>query len=80
MSSPLQKHYQIDQGPTHRTAGENPFGWHVIRLDDVRPLKVPPFEEIKQNLAQRVLQRQFRHLSASCDPRQRLNNPYSNTG
>jgi peptidyl-prolyl cis-trans isomerase C len=31
----------------------------VIRLDDVRPLKVPPFEEIKQNLAQRVLQRQF---------------------
>lgn len=36
-----------------------PFGWHVIRLDDVRPLKIPPFEEIKQNLAQRVLQRQF---------------------
>jgi peptidyl-prolyl cis-trans isomerase C len=35
------------------------FGWHVIRLDDVRPLKIPPFEEIKQNLAQRVLQRQF---------------------
>ncbi len=38
---------------------KTPFGWHVIRLDDVRPLKVPPFEEIKQNLAQRVLQRQF---------------------
>ncbi|MBA4143512.1 MAG: peptidyl-prolyl cis-trans isomerase [Nitrosospira sp.] len=35
------------------------FGWHVIRLDDVRPLTVPPFEELKQNLAQRVLQRQF---------------------
>ena len=38
---------------------KSPFGWHVIRLDDVRPLKIPPFEEIKQNLAQRVLQRQF---------------------
>jgi peptidyl-prolyl cis-trans isomerase C len=38
---------------------QTPFGWHVIRLDDMRPLKVPPFEEIKQNLAQRVLQRQF---------------------
>lgn len=38
---------------------KTPFGWHVIRLDDVRPLKIPPFEEIKQNLAQRVLQRQF---------------------
>lgn len=38
---------------------KTPFGWHVIRLDDIRPLKIPPFEEIKQNLAQRVLQRQF---------------------
>jgi peptidyl-prolyl cis-trans isomerase C len=45
---------QLTQQPV-----KTPFGYHVIRLDDVRPLKVPPFEEIKQNLAQRVLQRQF---------------------
>jgi peptidyl-prolyl cis-trans isomerase C len=38
---------------------QTPFGWHVIRLEDVRPLKIPPFEEIKNNLTQRVLQRQF---------------------
>lgn len=45
---------QLTEQPVHTN-----FGYHVIRLDDVRPLKVPPFEEIKQNLAQRVLQRQF---------------------
>jgi peptidyl-prolyl cis-trans isomerase C len=45
---------QLTEQPVHTN-----FGYHVIRLDDVRPLKVPPFDEIKQNLAQRVLQRQF---------------------
>jgi peptidyl-prolyl cis-trans isomerase C len=30
------------------------FGWHVIRVDDVREAKVPPFEEVKPQLAQRM--------------------------
>jgi peptidyl-prolyl cis-trans isomerase C len=33
------------------------FGWHVIRLDDVRDTKFPTFEEVKPNLQQQ-LQRQ----------------------
>lgn len=33
------------------------FGWHVIRLDDERPLKPPSFEEIKPKIQQN-LQRQ----------------------
>lgn len=33
------------------------FGWHVIRLDDVRDVKFPTFEEVKPNLQQQ-LQRQ----------------------
>lgn len=33
------------------------FGWHVIRLDDERGLKVPSYEEVKPNLQQQ-LQRQ----------------------
>ena len=33
------------------------FGWHVIRLDDERPMKIPPLEEAKQQV-QTVLQRQ----------------------
>ncbi len=35
------------------------FGWHVIRLDDVRAAVPPSFEEVKQNMQQRVLQRNF---------------------
>lgn len=50
---------KLSKGQLTEQPVKTPFGWHVIRLDDVRPLKIPPFEEIKQNLAQRVLQRHF---------------------
>jgi peptidyl-prolyl cis-trans isomerase C len=50
---------KLNKGQLTEQPVKTPFGYHVIRLDDVRPLKIPPFEEIKQNLAQRVLQRQF---------------------
>lgn len=32
------------------------FGWHVIKLEDTRELKVPTFEEIKPNLEKRKQQ------------------------
>lgn len=50
---------KLNKGQLTEQPVKTPFGYHVIRLDEVRPLKIPPFEEIKQNLAQRVLQRQF---------------------
>jgi peptidyl-prolyl cis-trans isomerase C len=30
------------------------FGWHVIRVDDVRAAKVPSFDEVKPQLQQRM--------------------------
>lgn len=33
------------------------IGWHVIRLDDVRPYKIPRFEDVKQSLAQALVQK-----------------------
>jgi peptidyl-prolyl cis-trans isomerase C len=33
---------------------ESQFGWHVIQLDDVRDAKVPPYEEVKAQIAQRM--------------------------
>ena len=30
------------------------FGWHVIRVDDVRDARVPPFEEVKPQISQRM--------------------------
>jgi len=32
------------------------FGWHVIKLDDVRELNAPPFDEVKPQLLQRLQQ------------------------
>jgi peptidyl-prolyl cis-trans isomerase C len=33
---------------------QTPFGWHVIRVDDMREAKVPTFEEVKPQLQQRM--------------------------
>src|SRR4029450_6361441 len=30
------------------------FGWHVIEVDDIREAKVPPFDEVKSQLTQRM--------------------------
>ncbi len=35
---------------------QSQFGWHVIRLDDERPTKIPPFEEVKNNIQQQMQQ------------------------
>jgi peptidyl-prolyl cis-trans isomerase C len=40
------------------------FGWHVIKLDDVRDLKIPPLNEVKQQLAQRMQQQSVQKLVA----------------
>jgi peptidyl-prolyl cis-trans isomerase C len=31
-------------------------GWHVIKLDDVRPFVMPPFDQVKNNLTQELVQ------------------------
>ncbi|MBI3478750.1 MAG: peptidylprolyl isomerase [Nitrosomonadales bacterium] len=32
------------------------YGWHVVKLDDVRELKVPSFDELKPQIQQRIQQ------------------------
>jgi peptidyl-prolyl cis-trans isomerase C len=38
------------------------FGYHVIRVDDVRPLKVPDFNELKEQFRQRAQQQQIQKM------------------
>jgi peptidyl-prolyl cis-trans isomerase C len=40
------------------------FGWHIIKLDDVRNLKVPTFEELKPQLLQRMQQQSIKDYIA----------------
>lgn len=47
----------LKKGEYTKEPVQTQFGWHVIKLDDVRDLKVPPFEEMKPQLLQRMQQR-----------------------
>jgi peptidyl-prolyl cis-trans isomerase C len=41
----------LQKGKYTKTPVKSQFGWHVIALDDVRPVKPPKFEDIKNQLA-----------------------------
>jgi peptidyl-prolyl cis-trans isomerase C len=47
---------KLKKGQLTDTPVQSSFGWHVIRLDDERPTKVPPFEEVKGNIQQQLQQ------------------------
>jgi peptidyl-prolyl cis-trans isomerase C len=59
---------KLEKGKFTTQPVQTQFGWHVIRLDDVREAKVPSFDEVKPQLAQRmqgqVLDNYFRDLRA----------------
>jgi peptidyl-prolyl cis-trans isomerase C len=48
---------------------ENPvqsrFGWHVIRLDDIRDIKVPAMAQVKPQLVANMRQQQFQDFAKS---------------
>ncbi|MGB5206718.1 MAG: peptidylprolyl isomerase, partial [Azonexus sp.] len=45
-----------------KTPVKTDFGYHVIFLEDTRPLTPPPFEQIKPQLQQRAQQQQIEQL------------------
>lgn len=47
---------KLKKGQTTAAPVQSPFGWHLIRLEDERPLAAPPFEEVRGQLAQRFQQ------------------------
>jgi peptidyl-prolyl cis-trans isomerase C len=59
----------MQKGQTTPAPVKTDFGYHVIRLDDVRPLQVPPFAELKEQFRQRAQQQQIQKMVA--DLRQR---------
>jgi peptidyl-prolyl cis-trans isomerase C len=46
----------LKKGEYTREPVQSQFGWHVIKLEDTRELKAPPFEEVKPQLQQRLQQ------------------------
>ncbi len=54
----------LKKGEYTQAPVQTQFGWHVIRLDDIRPLKVPAFEELKPQLMQRLQQQEIMKIIA----------------
>jgi peptidyl-prolyl cis-trans isomerase C len=50
---------KLEKGKYTETPVQSQFGWHVIQLEDVRPAKIPDFNEVKPGLQQRLQEAMF---------------------
>ncbi|MEJ0003352.1 MAG: peptidylprolyl isomerase [Pararobbsia sp.] len=41
------------------------YGWHIIRLDDTRPVKIPAFDDVKPQIAQQLQQEKLQAYEQS---------------
>ena len=49
----------LQKGQITETPVKTQYGYHVIKLEDVRAAKVPPMEEVKQQIAESLQQRKL---------------------
>ncbi len=49
----------LEKGKTTETPVKSQFGYHVIRLDDVREAQLPKFEEVKPQILQQLQQQKL---------------------
>ena len=50
---------KLDKGQTTDVPVKTQFGWHVIRVDDIRQSSLPPFEQVKPQLQQQMQQQKL---------------------
>ncbi|MBV5292296.1 MAG: peptidylprolyl isomerase [Curvibacter lanceolatus] len=50
---------KLNKGQTTDTPVQSQFGWHVIRLDDVRQAQLPKLDEVKPQIAQQLQQQRL---------------------
>lgn len=53
---------KLKKGEYTKTPIKSDFGYHVIQLDDSRPMTPPPFDQVKPQLQQRASQQQVENL------------------
>ena len=53
---------QLKKGEITKEPVKSEFGWHIIKLDDTRPFKVPEFEQVKANVRQLVQQEKIDNM------------------
>ena len=56
---------KLDKGQITDAPVRTQFGYHVIRLDDIRTTQVPPFDQVQQRIRQQLTQRKvLAHMRA----------------
>ncbi|MBA4264792.1 MAG: peptidylprolyl isomerase [Comamonadaceae bacterium] len=55
----------LDKGQMTEAPVKSQFGWHVIRVDDIRDAQLPPFEEVKPQIEQQMTQQKMAEFQQS---------------
>jgi peptidyl-prolyl cis-trans isomerase C len=50
----------LKKGEYTKTPVKTDFGWHIIKMDDTRPIKLPPLDEVKGEIRHQVQQKRVR--------------------
>jgi len=48
----------LGKGETSKAPVRTQYGFHIIRLDDVRPVEFPPFDQVKDEVSKQLLAKQ----------------------
>ncbi|AOI82782.1 MULTISPECIES: peptidylprolyl isomerase [Burkholderia] len=50
---------KLQKGQMTDTPVKTQFGWHIIRVDDIRDIAPPPLEQVKAQIAQQLVQQKL---------------------
>ncbi|HTI18710.1 MAG TPA: peptidylprolyl isomerase [Trinickia sp.] len=56
---------QLKKGQMTQTPVHTQFGWHIIRLDDTRPITPPPLDQVKPQIVQQLQQEKLQAFEQS---------------
>jgi peptidyl-prolyl cis-trans isomerase C len=56
---------KLKKGELTQAPVKSQFGWHVIRVDDIRDAQLPKFDEVKPQIAQQLQQQKLAQFQES---------------
>lgn len=65
---------QLKKGEITKEPVKTEFGWHIIKLEDTRPFKVPDFEQVKANVRQLVQQEKIDNMVKDLKTKAKITN------